>query len=88
MSSNGAGTIGNYKSPAAKSTISGKGPNSSKESAGVGSGLSSYETFDSNMGGPSMDYQRDPMTGNATERITKNPSSTTAKKNGNNFDIC
>ena len=88
MSSNGAGTIGNYKGPAAKSTISGKGPNSSKESAGVGSGLSSYQTFESEMSGPVMDYQRDPMTGNATERIMENPKSNSAKKNGNNFDIC
>ena len=40
-----------------------------KDGSGVHYGLSSYESFDSEYHGPTYCYERDPITGNATERI-------------------
>lgn len=50
------------------------------DSAGVGTGLSSHKPFDSNAVGPSVNEK--------TQRISKNPQSTSAKKYGKSFDIC
>lgn len=87
MNGNGAGTLGNYKGPKEKSTLGGSFHG--KESSGVDSGTSSIDQFDSSSASDiGIDYDRDPMTGNATERVKMNPKSGSAKEKGKSFDIC
>ena len=86
MSSFKAGNS-NYKAPGAKNTMVRKNSMEDGDSVGVGTGLSALSDFDSESSGPMIDYEKDPMTGNATERVEPY-SSTSASKKGINFEIC
>lgn len=88
--SNSKGGVPAGKQPRAaeKSTIANDTGVHTSVSAGLADGLSSKQQFDSENGGPSYNYDVDSVTGNAPERIVKNPASSSAKKNGKSFDIC
>jgi len=89
MDNKGAGDLGNYNAPAHKaSTI--RGSYMRKESVGVSYGLSSHSTFDSETASEiGIDYDRDPVTGNATERVDMNPGKKgSVSEKGNSFEIC
>lgn len=84
----GAGDIGNYMPPAHKATTI-RGSFMRKEAAGVQFGLSSLEALDSEYASePGVNYARDPLTGNATERIDTNPTVTKGSEKGHSFEIC
>lgn len=88
MSQFKAGENGSYMAPEHRnSTV--RGSHMRKEGSGVGYGLSSYESMDSEYHGPSYCYDRDPLTGNATER-TKPYEGTFKEKvseKGKSFDL-
>jgi len=88
MSSFKAGKSGDMAEVGKKSTISksGGGAAAGSESPGVGSGLSAYVKMNVNENEPSVDFARDPLTGNATERI-KPRGSTSVSKRGKSFQI-
>ncbi len=65
----GAGAANGSYDPPSHTNSMVRGEYSRKEGAGVGFGLSSLEGFDSENHGPTYCYERDPLTGNATERI-------------------
>lgn len=83
----GSGKLGGYSPTHSKSSIGGS-THKAKESGGVSSGVSSLSEFDSNNVGPSIDYDANSVTGNATERIKANPKVNSANKNGKSFTIC
>ena len=84
----GAGDLGNYVAPAHKATTI-RGSFMRKEGSGVQYGLSSYKSFDSEEASAiGIDYTRDPMTGNATERVHTNPTVTKGSEKGHTFEIC
>ena len=84
----GAGDLGNYSPPAHKSTTI-RGSYMRSEGVGVQYGLSAYARFDSeNASDIGINYGRDPMTGNANERINTNPKVTSGKEKGHSFQIC
>lgn len=89
MKDKGAGDLGNYNAPAHKSSTV-RGSHMSKESVGVSYGLSAYSTFDSEEASDiDIDYSRNPMTGNATERVSGNPGGkSSVSEKGNSFEIC
>lgn len=76
----------NYKAPAHKSSLSEKAHMNDGDSTGVGSGLSALQSFDSEAGGPMCDYEKDSLTGNATERIEPRTSKSVSAK-GKSFDL-
>lgn len=84
-STHGAGTLGNYKAPK-HTTSTVRGSFMRTESAGVGSGLSARMGIDE--GNIGIDYSRNPMNGNASERISENPRETRASEKGHKFTIC
>ena len=86
MSSFKAGNS-NYKAPAHKSTLSGgKAHMNDGDSSGVGTGLSALQAFDSEAGGPMCDYEKDSLTGNATERVEPSSGKSVSAK-GKSFEI-
>lgn len=86
--SKGAGPIAGNKHASEKSTIANDTGVHTSVSAGLSDGLASKSSFDSESYGPTYDYGVNPLTGNANERIVKNPPESSAKKNGKSFDIC
>jgi hypothetical protein len=89
MDNKGAGELGNYNAPAHKATTV-RGSFMRKESAGVHSGLSSLANCDTEDASEiGIDYDRNPITGNATERVDMNPGSRSkVSEKGNSFEIC
>lgn len=88
-SSKGGGTpAGKQPRSAEKSTIANDTGVHTSVTGGLSDGLSSLQGFDSEAGGPSYNYDVNSLTGNAPERVAKNPVSSSAKKNGKSFDIC
>lgn len=85
----GAGKLGNVDAPAHKATTI-RGSHMRTESAGVKYGLSSVMAFESESATePMANYDRDPMTGNATERISRNPKKgPMPSEKGNEFEFC
>ena len=74
MSQFAAGKNGSYMAPEHRnSTV--RGSFMRKEGTGVAHGLCCYESFDSEYYGPTYCYERDPLTGNATERTKPYESS-------------
>ena len=73
--------------PAEQKNISEAGMRPS-DSAGVKDGLSMVEGFAAEEGGMMISEGRNPETGNPISRVTSNPSSVSASKNGKSFDIC
>jgi len=86
--SNGGTPAGKQPVAGTKSTVANDTGARSNESAGVVDGLSVRQGFDSENYGPSYNYNVDPVTGNAPERIVEAVAKGTAKKNGKTFDIC
>ncbi len=84
----GAGTIGNYDAPAHRATTV-RGSYMMKESSGVGYGLSALSGFDGEEHGPKENYDRNPLTGNASERFMpfEYGHSNTATEKGHKFTI-
>lgn len=76
-----------YNAPGHKSTRIRGAYNGGKDSAGVQSGLSVQSGFDSENGGPTLDNEKDSMTGNATERIKSVPKGSASSK-GQSFEFC
>ncbi len=83
----GAGSNGSYTPPKhVSSTVQGSFTRS--ESSGLSTGLNSLSSFSGESHGPEINYARDPKTGNASERISENPSKGSASEKGNKFSIC
>lgn len=78
---------GNYKAPDHKSSLQDKAFMDDGDSQGVASGLSSLSAMDSESAGPMVDYEKDPATGNATERIEPRKGGS-VKAKGKNFNFC
>jgi hypothetical protein len=87
-SKNGGPIAGSTPAGTVKSTIANDTGARSNTSAGLADGLASLQGFDSENFGPSYNYNVDPLTGNATERVVEAVQKTSAKKNGKSFDIC
>lgn len=85
-SKHGAGMLGNA-SRSKSETISGGAGSSQHESAGVKDGLSSRMAMDVNSGQPTQDFARNPMNGNASERI-KSVGRESVSGKGGKFEIC
>lgn len=88
MSTFSAGKTGDMPEKGKKATVSKTGPGSkpSGESAGVSSGLSERYTCNTDENEPVLNYARDPMTGNATER-QKPREYTSVSSKGKTFEI-
>ena len=71
-----------------KATLSNGGGAKQKDSAGLQSGLSAHAPFDSENYGPRYDYNVNPQSGMATERIAQNPEKSSVSSKGKSFDIC
>jgi len=82
----GAGVNGSASPPGATSTVStGKGPMET-DAVGVAEGLSARSGFDTEEHGPTYNYERDALNGNATER--PNPyEADSVKSKGKSFDV-
>ena len=88
MSKFKAGKTGDTLEAKKKATISKTGPGKMKQgdTAGVQSGLSERYSCNVDENEPKLDYGRDPMTGNATERI-KPRKTTSVSSKGKTFMI-
>lgn len=82
----GGGKPGNYNAPE-HTTSTVRPSHSETESAGVSTGLSARDGFNSEDHGPMYDYSVNPITGNAPERTEPYGSESVTEK-GNKFDIC
>lgn len=65
-----------------------RGSHMRKESAGVKYGLSMREDCETESMGLMIDNDINSVTGNATERILKNPKTNSATEKGHDFEIC
>lgn len=71
-----------------KATLSNGGGAKQKDSAGLQSGLSAHAPFDSENYGPTYDYDVNPGSGMATERIVDGVGKESVSSKGKSFDIC
>lgn len=85
MSTFKAGT-GHYMAPKHTNSMNRKNHMDDGDSVGVGSGLSARSDFDGEYHGPMYDYDVDPLTGNATERVEPYTEESVSKK-GYTFKI-
>jgi len=85
----GAGAANGGYTPPGHTNSMVRGKYSRTEGSGVGFGLSSLSGFDSENHGPTYCYERDPITGNATERIKPyiSHSSESVTEKGNRMTI-
>lgn len=88
MSSWKAGKTGDSPEAGKKATISKSGPGKmpGRDAPGVTSGLSEHSAMNVDENEPGVDYARNPMTGNAQERI-KPRGTKSVSKNGKSFQV-
>jgi len=88
MSSFKAGKNGSYKGPTKAASLSRQALNVTQTDAvGVAEGISARSGFNGEDEGPMADYERDPLTGNATERGEGMPNES-IKSKGVDFTLC
>lgn len=88
MSSFKAGKTGDSPEAGKKATISksGAGKPAGRDAPGVQSGLSSHDAMNSDEGAPVQDFARNPLTGNAGERIKPRGTKSVSNK-GKTFQL-